>query len=157
MLVAAFGVLMIAATASPASAKEDRGAPCWREIQDEWVDNRKISTNYPLRCYREAIAHVPEDLLVYTDIEQDILAARQLASRQRSLTGAQPRPPSTGETQGDPDQSLFAEGFDKLGPKNADSMPLPILILGGLSLLLIAAGAAGLVTRRVRAGRAPAS
>src|SRR5688500_8941736 len=144
---------MLAATASPASAKEDRGAPCWRQIQDEWVDNRKISTNYPLRCYREAIAHVPEDLLVYTDIEQDILAARQLAARQRSLTGAQPRP-STGETQRDPDQSLFAQGFDKLGPKNADSMPLPILILGALSLLLIAAGAAGLIARRLRATRA---
>jgi hypothetical protein len=155
VLVAAFGVLMFAATASPASAKET-GAPCWRQIQDEWVDNRQISTTHPLHCYREAIAHVPEDLLVYTDIEQDILAARQLASRQRSLTGAQPRPPSTGETQRDPDQSLFAQGFDTLGPENADSMPLPILILGGLSLLLIAAGAAGLITRRVRAGRVQA-
>lgn len=154
MLVAAIGVLLLAVTASPASAKEDRGAPCWRQIQDEWVDNRKISTNHPLRCYREAIAHVPEDLLVYTDIEQDILAARQLASRQRSLTGAQPRPPGSGQTQSDPDQSLFAQGFDKLGPKNADSMPLPILILGGLALLLIAAGAAGLIARRVRATRA---
>ena len=55
------------------------------------------------------------------------------------------------ERRHDPDAGLFTQGFDKLGPNNADSMPLPLLILGGLALLLVAAGAAGLVTRRFRA------
>jgi hypothetical protein len=151
--VVAFGVLALSFGAAAASAK----TPCWRQIQDEWVDNRQISTTYPLPCYREAIAHVPEDLRQYSSIEQDILAARQLAARQsRTLQGSNPQPPSQAE-QNDPDQALFTQGFDKLGPNNADSVPLPLLILAGLSLLLIAAGAAGLVARRFRARRVPSS
>ena len=152
MLVATFGVLALSVGATAASAK----TPCWRQIQNEWVNNQRIATTYPLHCYREAIAHVPEDLRQYSSIEEDILAARQLAARQgRTLQGRQsPQPSSTG-AQHDPDLTLFTKGFDKLGPDNADSIPLPLFILAGLSLLLIAAGAAGLVTRRVRARKVP--
>ena len=96
-----------------------------------------------------------EDLRQYSSIEQDILAARQLAARQgRTLQGRQSPQPSTG-AQHDPDLTLFTKGFDKLGPDNADSIPLPLFILAGLSLLLIAEGAAGLVTRRLRARKVP--
>jgi hypothetical protein len=150
VLVATFGVLAFSVGASAASAK----TPCWRQIQNEWV-NHNIATTYPLHCYREAIAHVPEDLRQYSSIEEDILAARQLAARQgRTLQGRQ-SPPSSRGAQHDPDLTLFTKGFDKLGPDNADSIPLPLLILAGLSLLLIAAGGAGLVTRRVRARKVP--
>lgn len=152
MAVVAFGVLALSFGTSAASAK----TPCWRQIQNEWVSNQTISTTYPLSCYREAIAHVPEDLRQYSSIEQDINAARQLAARQsRTLQGNNSRPSSQAERQRDPDRDLFTQGFDKLGPTNADSIPLPLLILAGLSLLLIAAGAAGLVTRRLRARKVP--
>ena len=77
MLVATFGVLALSVGAATASAK----TPCWRQIQNEWVNNQIIATTYPLHCYREAIAHVPEDLRQYSSIEEDILAARQLAAR----------------------------------------------------------------------------
>jgi hypothetical protein len=150
VLVATFGVLALSVGATAASAK----TPCWRQIQNEWVNNQRIATTYPLHCYREAIAHVPEDLRQYSSIEEDILAARQLAARGRTLQNTEPQPSSRG-ARNDPDLTLFTKGFDKLGPDNADSMPLPLLILAGLSLLLIAAGAAGLVTRRVRARKAP--
>ena len=151
MLVAAFGVLALSVGAAAASAK----TPCWSQIQNEWVNNQRIAPTYTLHCYREAIAHVPEDLRQYSSIEEDILAARQLAARQgRTLQGRQSAQSSTA-AENDPDQTLFTKGFDKLGPDNADSIPLPLLILAGLSLLLIAAGAAGLVTRRVRARKVP--
>ena len=151
MLVAALGVLALSVGAAAASAK----TPCWAQIQNEWVSNQRIGI-YPLHCYREAIAHVQEDLLQYSSIEQDILAARQLAARQgRTLQNRQSPQPGSMGAQNDPDQTLFTKGFDKLGPDNADSIPLPLLILAGLSLLLIAAGAAGLVTRRVRARKVP--
>ena len=127
---------------------------CWRQILNEWADDRQISATYPLRCYREALQHVPEDLRVYSDIEQDILAARQQAARgARSLQVRDQ--PSQAERRHDPDAGLFTQGFDKLGPNNADSMPLPLLILGGLALLLVAAGAAGLVSRRFRTRKVP--
>lgn len=41
-----------------------------------------------------------------------------------------------------------------LGPDNADSVPVPLLVLGGIALLLLAAGAAGFTVRRVQARRA---
>ena len=152
MLVATFGVLALSVGASAASAK----TACWRQIQNEWVNNQSIATTYPLHCYREAIAHVAEDLRQYSSIEEDILAARQLAASGRTLQQRQTPPqPSSRGALNDPDLTLFTKGFDKLGPDNADSIPLPLLILAGLSLLLIAAGAAGLVTRRVRARKVP--
>jgi len=55
----------------------------------------------------------------------------------------------------DPTRPLFKEALDKLGSRNVDTVPLPLLIMAGLSLLLIAAGAAGLVSRRLRARKAP--
>jgi hypothetical protein len=154
VLVVALGAAALSFGASSASAK----APCWRVIINEWVntDPPRIGTNYPLYCYPEAIAHVPEDLRVYSSIEEDILAARQLAARKDLRTTASVKTrPTQAATARDPDSGLFTQGFSKLGPRNADSMPLPLLILAGLSLLLIAAGAAGLASRRLRARKVP--
>ena len=54
-----------------------------------------------------------------------------------------------------PDPALFKQALDKLGSRNVDTVPLPLLILAALSLLLIAAGAAGLVSRRLKARKVP--
>ena len=40
-----------------------------------------------------------------------------------------------------------------VGPRNADSIPLPLLVLAGIALLLLAAAAASFVARRVQARR----
>ena len=91
----------------------------------------------------------------YSSFEEDALAARQLAARRNLRRPAiTPSRPDAAQ-QRDPDQTLFTKGFDKLGPDNADSVPLPLLILAGLSLLLVAAGGAGLVSRRLRTRRVP--
>jgi hypothetical protein len=45
---------------------------------------------------------------------------------------------------------------DKLNPSSPSSVPLPLIVLGALALLLVAAGAAGLVAKR-RQGRRPSS
>jgi hypothetical protein len=42
---------------------------------------------------------------------------------------------------------------DKLNPSSADSLPVPLLVLGGLAILLVAAGAAGLVAKQIQARR----
>jgi hypothetical protein len=75
-LAALVVTLALSVGAAAASAK----TPCWRQIQNEWVNNQSIATTYPLHCYREAIAHGPEGLRQYSSIEEDILAARQLAA-----------------------------------------------------------------------------
>ena len=43
---------------------------------------------------------------------------------------------------------------NKLDPGSADSLPVPLLVLGGLALLLVAGGAGGLVVKQIRARRA---
>jgi hypothetical protein len=55
-----------------------------------------------------------------------------------------PPPPSAG---------LFTKGLNSIGPKNATSVPLPLIILAAIALLLLAAGAAGFVARRVQTRR----
>jgi hypothetical protein len=68
--------------------------------------------------------------------------------------GGTPDPGGTGTTgRGAPDDSLFNEAFGRVAPANADSLPLPLLILAGLALLLVAGGSAGLVARRLQARR----
>ena len=71
----------------------------------------------------------------------------------RRLTSNNPPPAPAKTKAGDPNRSLFTKSFDKLGSRNVDTVPLPLLIMAGLALLLIAAGAAGLVARRLRSTR----
>ena len=55
-----------------------------------------------------------------------------------------------------PAQNNFAdisEVANKLDPGSADSLPVPLLVLGGLALVLIAAGGGGLAVKRLRARR----
>ncbi len=150
MLVAALAALALGAAALPAAAKTS----CARQIIEDWVDDGRVDGTYPLPCYREAIAAVPEDLKAYTQIVPDIQSARQRASRVRRPTSADPNRPSSTSSANEPDRALFARGFDRLGADNVDAVPLPLLILASLALLLIGAGAAGLVARRLRSGRA---
>lgn len=98
---------------------------------------------------------MPEDLRVYTGIVDDIMSARQQASRGgRVLAGVNPTSAAK-STASTPDRGLFNQAFNRLGSRNVDTVPLPLLILAGLSLLLIAAGAAGLVSRRLRGRKLP--
>ena len=168
MLVAALAALALGVAAQPAVAK----TPCWKQVIDDWHDhNGRITGTYALHCYREAIAHVPEDLRVYTGIVEDIQSARQQASRvvrrpavvnpnanptQYNNSGANPETEAAKKRAAEePHRAVFKQAFDKLGSRNADSVPLPLLILAGLSLLLIAAGGAGLVSRRLRSRKVP--
>lgn len=60
---------------------------------------------------------------------------------------------SSGQSGGSSSYSPFAEAFDKIGPKNATSVPVPLIVLAAVALLLLAAGSAGFIVRRVRGER----
>jgi hypothetical protein len=60
---------------------------------------------------------------------------------------------STTPTTGAPGRTGNGGLAGKVGSDNASSIPVPLLILGGLALLLVAAGAAGLIAKRVQASR----
>jgi hypothetical protein len=145
-----FAVTLVAGVA-PAAAK----TPCWKQVVQDWYADGRIDRAYSASCLSEARKRIPEDLKVYSSFDEQTRQARQQSGRRLATAGAGERPtgPQVGE---DPSRGLFKVALDKTSPRNADSVPLPLLILGGLALLLIAAGAAGLVARRVRARRAPA-
>lgn len=54
----------------------------------------------------------------------------------------------------DPGGGPIPSALDSIGPSSADSVPVPLIVLGGLSVLLLALGAAGFVARRVQTRRA---
>lgn len=148
--------------AKPAAAE----TPCWKQVVQDWFEDSTIDRTYPRHCYSDALKNVPNDVKDYSSFEEDIRSALQRVSRARTLanTGSgastQPerptrRPGSANEVvQAEPEPEYFKQAFDKLGPREADSVPVPLMIMAGLALLLVAGGAGGLITRHFRARRA---
>jgi hypothetical protein len=153
-----FGLALLLALAlligaKPAAAK----TPCWKQVVNDWVEDSRIDRTYPRQCYSDALKNVPNDVKDYSSFEEDIQSALQRVSRSLSGTGSggstQPEQPTRlgSADEAKPQPKYFKEAFDKLGPREADSMPIPLMILAGMALLLVAAGGGGLITRRLRA------
>jgi hypothetical protein len=161
LLVFGAGIL---ATASPAMAAKSQ--PCWKQVVNDWSQDGSIDGAYSARCIDEALAKVPEDIRAYSDFEEQARAARLAASRSLQSSGGsdtgdtgdgnddaatiKPREPNTGPK----DETLIQSALGTNG-NNADSVPLPLLILLALAGALLTAGAVGFGTRKLRAHRAP--
>jgi hypothetical protein len=158
-VLAALAAGALVALSLPAGASA--ATPCWKKVLNDWSNGRSIGA-YPIHCYREAIQHLPEDLRDYSSATDDINAAMQAQIAKRktrspqgiggsSNPGANTTP--TGANAG-PDRSAYRRALDNLGTSNADSLPIPLIVLAALGALLLvsAAGLAG--TKRIRALRA---
>jgi hypothetical protein len=163
LLVCGAGIL---ATASPALAAKSQ--PCWKQVINDWSQDGSIDGAYSAKCIEEALDRVPEDIRAYSDFEEQAKAARLAATRSLESAGGsdtpdegenasedeaapiKPREPDTGPK----DETLIQSALGTNG-NNADSVPLPLLILLGLSGALITAGAVGFGARKLRAHRAP--
>ena len=62
--------------------------------------------------------------------------------------GAMPYAGAVPESEGSASDGVFAEALDEIGPSNASSFPLPLLILGGITGLLLVAGGVGYLAKR---------
>lgn len=161
LLVCGAGIL---ATASPALAAKSQ--PCWKQVINDWSQDGSIDGAYSAKCIEEALDRVPEDIRAYSDFEEQAKAARLAAGRALQSSGGggsdsadesqsdetapiKPREPETGPK----DETLVQSALGTSG-NNADSVPLPLLILLGLSGAMIAAGAVGFGARKLRAHRA---
>jgi hypothetical protein len=157
-LVLALGALAAVAMPSPANAS----TACGKKVLLDWYDTGRIDRLYKLNCYEEAIDAIPADLRDYADAEDVITRALQAALHGNlTMGGDDPTPNgdgSTGNPRGgknptDPDGTggspQAAPDIDTSGPS---TVPIPLLVLGGMSLLLLAAGGLGYVSRRRQAG-----
>lgn len=147
------------ATAAPALAAES----CGKQVVNDWYGDGRVDKIYPLHCYEDAINALPGDLRDYSSAKEDITRALQFALRNQQDPGRPAPPTGSGKGpsgNGDPGTTTPTDkkgpvqvAIDIGRPSRADAVPIPILVLGGLALLLLAAGSAGYLRRRLQARR----
>ena len=154
-------VLVLSAVAALSSgAPAGAATACGKKVLADWFDNGRIDRLYPLNCYEEAIDAIPDDLRDYADAEEVITRALQAALRGELAPGGRdptpgdddPTAPGSGGSgddgsggTGNSDNPQAAPDVDTSGPS---SIPIPLLVLGGMSLALLAAGGLGYLSRR---------
>jgi len=161
LLVAALAVGAALGTAQPAQARSM--SSCSAALIHDWYVDGRVDKTYPVHCYREALKNIPEDQVIYGSLRQDLTRALQSAIRQHGghVTGDTLVLPIGGGggngpngTGGTGSGGVFHWLAQKLGPSTADSIPIPLLILGGLAFALMAAAGVSLIARRMQARRA---
>jgi hypothetical protein len=159
-------VLTAAAAAAAFGVSTAQASACSSALIRDWYNDGRIDGTYQVHCYREALRDIPEDQLVYGTLRDDLNRALQLtlAAHHGHITGATIIPggggggddndPSAGATSGKHDEGFFHWLAKKIGPSSANSVPVPLLVLGGLALALIAAAAISYGARRYQAKKA---
>jgi hypothetical protein len=163
VLVAVCGLAALALSA-PAMAKTKT---CADQVVDDWYDNQRVDRLYPLHCYRDAIAGLPLDITDYSDAKEAILRALTYAEAGEKDPGPNARPAKNSpikpiafrNTSGIWSTVNGAGGVDTVAdparPSTAgpSSVPIPLIVLAGLAGLLLLAGGAGYVARRMQSRR----
>jgi len=131
-----FFVAPLAAWLTIVSGASAASTRCEEKVLSDWSDNGRVDGVYPLRCYQEALAKMPTDLRDYTNATDVI---------HRALTRAVS---SAGERGlGTP---VAAGATPQAGPDRAKDLPMPLIVLLGLSVAVLGAGVVGHVARRRR-------
>jgi hypothetical protein len=133
--------------------------PCGDKVLADWFDNGRIDRLYDPHCYEDAIDAIPDDLRDYANAEEVISRALQGALRGELVPGGiDPTPDDAGPGTGDPNDPKDPDGdptatpdVDTSGPS---SLPIPLLVLGAMSLALLGAGGLGYLSRRRAAAAA---
>jgi cobalamin biosynthesis Mg chelatase CobN len=157
-------------TAPKASTKQ-----CAKEVVADWYDDGRVGKIYPLHCYRDAIASLQPDVIDYSNAGEEIGRALAFAKQGKPDPGGHdptPATTSTGKTgtgktgtgkTGTGKTGTGKTGTGKTGTGNTgtqstnetvdtsapSSVPTPLLVLGGLAVVLLGAGGAGYLRRRL--------
>ena len=169
-LLALLALAALALSGPAAAAKS-----CGKKVVDDWYADGRVDGTYPFHCYDDAIEILPRDVRDYSSAKEDIERALQARMRGEepppatsdptpgdgspedpgptdTTPGAGPTGTTPSDKPGDPGGGTEAGGVDTA---SADSVPIPLLVLAGLALLLVAAGSAGYAIRRFQARRVP--
>ena len=107
---------------------------CGAAVIDDWSKGG-LDRTYSARCYREALAALPEDIRIYSSAPDDInqaLAARVARSPQAVWKVAATR----------------SAGSSAKRTEASGGLPAPLLLAGSLALVLLAFTSAGLALQR---------
>jgi hypothetical protein len=175
-LAAGLGLLAAGVPVAAAKPAETSQATskCWLQVVNDWLQHGQVTGTYAIPCYTQAI----QNLSAYPDISQyssaiDDIHRALLAALHQDRGGGPPsnssgsNPQGSGGTGGGNNSSgggskhhgggLFSSISNRIGPGNAQSIPLPLLVLGGFALLLLLTAAATWFTRRLQARRITAT
>lgn len=168
LAIAAGALLMLAAGVGRAAAAHEAAqqatSNCWKAVVNDWADNGRVDRVYAPPCYTQAIQHLNAypDIKGYSNAIGDIQAALYAVLHEEGRGGGPPSSPGSSSSSSDSGSSgvpstkhagAFAWLTNRLAPGNAQSVPLPLLVLGGLALLLLLAAAGTWFARRMQARR----
>jgi hypothetical protein len=165
-LILVVAVAAIAGLARVDNAEARLESKCSRTLIHDWYVDGRIDQTYPVHCYREALRDIPEDQIVYGTLRDDLTRALQSVIRKHNgdVGPNTPVPPLDGGSSGPggtsgtvSDKGFFNWVAKKLGPSTADSIPIPLLVLGGLAFALMAAAGISFFARRMHARRTAAN
>jgi len=159
---ACIGLLALLAVPSALASTKSTKANCGKEVVNDWYSHpdHRVHGRYPLYCYTEALDSLPADVDTYTNARTAIQAALAAeALRDGGGPGGPNSPLRPGEKP-----ILYHNTYDFAGVPTSDnttptntagpsSVPVPLLVLAGLAILLLTAGGAGYVARRVKGNR----
>jgi hypothetical protein len=182
LLVALATSFALVAGVGPAAAKSS-AQPCWKRVLHDWFLDGRIDGTYPPKCLNEAMGHLPPDAKQYSNFQDEAKRAltaderwqRDHAKRKAHYTlGAAPGGGKGGDAGGNghgpnwgppslhPGQAARAAAssgpvgalFSSTQPSDPSSIPVPLLVLGGIGILLVLAAGASLAARRIQGRRA---
>jgi hypothetical protein len=152
---------LLVVPAALASTKSTK-ANCGKQVVTDWYVHKdhRVHGHYPLYCYREALDSLDPSVDDYTNARTAIQAA---LAAEALRNGGGPGGPS-GRLRPGQKPILYHNTYDFSGVPTGDattptntsgpsSVPVPLLVLAGLAVLLLTAGGAGYVARRVKGNR----
>jgi hypothetical protein len=134
---------------APASALAD----CGTTVINDYLNDGTISGTYSVACYQQALKENPTDADIYTDIRASITAAMVKAGGTAATTDSTTTDASAAAGGSSTDGGVVGQALNSIGPKNADEVPTPVIILAVLALLLVLAGVGGLIAKRMNGKR----
>jgi hypothetical protein len=163
----AFLVAGVGPAAAAPAASQQATNKCWQDVVNDWLHNQpNLKGTYAIPCYTQAIQHLNAypDLKGYSSAADDIRRALFAVIHQEGRDGqggggapppspAGPNGPQSSGGTGAPHKSLWTRLTDRVAPGNAQSVPLPLIVLAGLALLLLLAAGATWFARRMQMRR----
>src|SRR4051794_22865870 len=134
-------VFTAAAAAATLGVSTAHASTCSSALIRDWYVDGRIDKTYPVHCYREALKDVPEDQVVYGTLRDDLnrALAAVISDNNGNVGPNTPVPPAEGGGGTNPtnssgggsssDSGFFRWLAKKVGPGNADSVPVPLLVL----------------------------
>ena len=173
-LASALALLVAVPAASAAPAASQKATPkCWLQVVNDWLAHGAVTNYYAIPCYTQAIQNLSSypDIKQYSSAIDDIHRALLAAIHEEhggpgagssgggSSNGSSGGGGGAAGGGGGSGQSPGGNGglvrriAHDIGPGNAQSIPLPLLVLGGLAALLLLTAAGTWVMRRMQSRR----